>query len=316
MERCTMMERDLAFLISSPYSGATLLSILMNQHPAISSDGELFPYVRGSRETCSCGKQQILCPYYRSIAGEMVNEEEGRYDEEVFYYVPRYNHIRILSRAFEGFWMNETGYQVVKAVRTHLPQVRKLENKFVQLHSKLYNRSLNLRDASVYFDGTKSLRRVELFAERGLVSKTLHLVRDGRAFCHSFIKNKGLSMQALGTAARIWRRDIRKAEIIRRRYPDIQMLDVRFEDLCRDTRGQLSRIFEFLAVPYDDAAFTFRKDEMHVLGNRMRFKFAGIIKEDDAWVANLGEESIRMLNELMRDGLERFGYLEPGLDLS
>ena len=101
------MKDKIVFLLSAPYSGATLFSILLNQHPMISSDGEIFPYVRGTDETCSCGKKQKVCEYYSNVAAGMRMPHKLDYDNNFFYYVPKYCKFNPISRAVEGFWLND-----------------------------------------------------------------------------------------------------------------------------------------------------------------------------------------------------------------
>lgn len=304
-----MSTPSVVFLISAPYSGATLLSILMNQHPDISSDGEIFPYERGSRVVCSCGRDQIDCEYYSTIAGGMLKENGEEYDDSVFYYVPRYCKNYYLSRGLEGFWMNDIADKLRNLACALIPAFKALEGRFLNLHLELFSKSLALREATVYFDGSKSVRRAEFFAERKLTSKIIHLIRDGRAFCNSFLKNKRLPMDCVHVAEEVWKKSIKKVDVLRRRHPGVRILDVRYNDLCSAPKKELRRIWEFLGLNYDDAFLEYRKKDMHILGNRMRFNYSGVIKEDNTWEKSLNQIDVLLLNKLMEDELRRFGFI-------
>ena len=62
------------FLLSSWYSGATMLTMLLDRHPAVVSNGEAFPYnPRDRRHVCSCGKRLHECEFYRYAAAHMLD---------------------------------------------------------------------------------------------------------------------------------------------------------------------------------------------------------------------------------------------------
>ena len=241
-----MIFPNIVFLISAPYSGATLLSILMNQHPGISSDGEIFPYDRGGNVVCSCGKNQIDCEYYRTVARCMIKGDKKEFDGSTFYYVPRYSGLYYLSRAFAGFWIDPFANQMRNTCCTIISKCKKLENHFINIHLEFIRKSLDIRNASIYLDGTKSLRRAELFAERRITFKMVHLIRDGRAFCYSFLKNKKLNRKHIPMAAKVWKKSIRKVDTLRGRFPHVQILDVRYNDLCDAPGRELKRLFAFM----------------------------------------------------------------------
>ena len=304
-----MYSRNIAFLIAAPYSGATLFSILMNQHPAISSDGEMFPFERGNKILCSCGRLQKDCAYYRTVASSMLTENKRNYDDNLFYYVPRYSQNYYLSRAFEGFWLNTFAHKLRNFLCTSISKLKNIEDEFIEIHMQFYSKSLDLRNARVYFDGSKSLRRAELFAGRNLTTKLIHLIRDGRAFCNSFIKNKGLHRRNLALGAKVWEKSIRKVDILRKRFPEVEILDVRYNDLCNSTESELKRIWGFLGVDFDRGFLEYHAKDMHIVGNRMRNEYNGLIREDHSWKRQLKNDEIKVLNKLMIHGLKRFDFL-------
>ena len=304
-----MNKLNVAFLMSAPYSGATLLSILMNQHPEISSDGEIFPYVRGNDEICSCGERQVSCPHYKYIASGMMNKKNNSYNETFFYYVPRYFNNYYLSRAFEGFWSNEFANWLRNFFRVITPSTKRIEKEFIELHLGLIAKSLEVRGASLYFDGSKSVRRAEfLIKNTKITPKIVHLVRDGRAFCNSFLKNKKLDRSNLLVAANAWKNHLKKIDILRKRLPAVEVLVVRYDDLCNTPGSQLEKIWKFLGLNYSEDFMVFKRSDMHIIGNRMRNSYDGIVIKDESWKSQMQGKEIMELNHLLGDELKRFGF--------
>jgi len=174
---------------------------------------------------------------------------------------------------------------------------------------ELIRKSLFLRSASIYIDGSKSMRRAEMFCERKYTNKIIHLVRDGRAFCNSFLKNKGLSRNCIPIAIKVWKKYIKKVDVLKGRLPHVHLLEVRYNDLCSSPETELKRICEFLGIQYEDSILQFDKRDMHILGNRMRFSYSGDIREDNSWKEKLGKEDLSLINRLAEDELRRFGFI-------
>lgn len=303
-----MSNPKIAFLMSAPYSGATLFSILMNQHPEISSDGEIFPYTRGSEAICSCGSIQINCPYYKLIAENMINKEKNGYNEIFFYYVPKYFKNYYLSRVFEGFWENGLANRLRKFFCLIVPTIRRVEKEFIDLHLEFIANSLKERGASIYFDGSKSVRRAEFFIEREIDTKLIHLIRDGRAFCNSFLKNKELDYSYFPMAANAWKKHINKIDILSKRFPDIEILVVKYDDLCNAPDTQLKKVWDFLGLNYNKDFMLFKRNDMHILGNRMRNFYDGVIMKDESWRNQMMKDKVLRLNKLIKYELLRFGF--------
>ena len=158
-------------------------------------------------------------------------------------------------------------------------------------------------------DGSKSFRRAELFAENNLTFKIIHLIRDGRAFCSSFIKNKELSEKQLLVAAKVWKKNIKKVDILRARFAQIDTLDIRYHDLCRSPEEKLQEVLDFLGLEFKNSYLRYSPDDMHILGNRMRFTYKGVIREDMAWKKKLSNDSIELLTKTLEQDLKRFQFI-------
>jgi hypothetical protein len=80
--------------------------------------------------------------------------------------------------------------------------------------------------------------------------KVVNLVRDGRAFCNSYVRNEGLSKTDLSRASSYWNNYLDLSDRFRASFPEIRFIDIRYEDLCRDQKGTLSRLYKFLGLEY------------------------------------------------------------------
>jgi len=290
----------MAATLAAPYSGTTLFAILLAHHSQISSDGEIFPFGWHTPVSCSCGKTQVECPYYREAAAHMLAPDSKNWDPALFAPYPTYSRFGLLDRALGRLWPN---------VRSMIPPWSWQDRAFLAAHIRFMENSLRQRQARIYLDGTKSVRRALLFAASPQVRmKAIHLVRDGRGFCFSYLKNLKLPRTQLPLAARAWINNIKAIDRFQARLPHIPMLNVRYEDLCRDLPATLHRVCQFLDVPFEPAMETRADRPYHVLGNRMRLNFSGQVEECLRWQLELTPEEIGYLNRALREGLERYHY--------
>lgn len=298
----------LVSLLANWSSGATLFTILLDAHSQIVSNGESLPFDEGDDERydCSCGKYIDECEFYSAAAGHMRLRDSSDWDRRLFVQVPRLSKMP-LFRSFLNAWMFEGNLRnrVIDAV----PGYRETMERFVGAQLRFFENARRLTNASIYLDGTKSTRRAQLFARDGRSEmKVIHMIRDGRGFSNSYLKHWGHETGKVETPARLWLRYISEVDKFAKAYPSVPLLTVRYEDLCRSTTETMKLVYRFLEVPYeefDPAA----PHVTHLLGNRMRHRFDGKIREDTAWKTEMDAQTLRRVTSIMESGLRRFGYL-------
>jgi hypothetical protein len=303
----TVSKPKLLSLLSNWYSGATLLTILLNRHSQIVSNGEAMYFHENddTRFECSCGKYIDECDFYSATTRHMRLADSAAWDKRLFVQVPVFSLRPIIrtflqSPRFEG----TLRHQVINAV----PRYRGIRDRFLDAQLQFFANARRLTGASIYLDGTKSPRRAQLFARDGRCDmKILHLVRDGRGFCSSYVKNTQ-PVPSWSQAADAWLSYIAEVDQFSRSFPSVPVLSVRYEDLCRSTTELLRSICHFLEIPYEEPGVDIMKDA-HILGNRMRKTFSGEIVEDRSWMDRLDKDTQEQLTSKMRQQLERFGYL-------
>ena len=92
------------------------------------------------------------------------------------------------------------------------------------------------------------------------------------------------------------------------RLPHVPLLNVRYEDLCRELPATLHRVCQFLEVPYEPILECPKSWTCHVLGNHMRLNFSGQVEECRRWQREFAPEEINFLNRALRTTLARFHY--------
>lgn len=301
----TVEAPKLVCLLANSYSGATLLTLLLNGHSQIVSNGEAM-FLHGRDETrwdCTCGKDIEDCDFYRATAGHMRLPDAAGWDKRLFVRVPDFSRNALLRGLLRSA-------RYVSAPRERLvgliPAYRDIRDRFLEAQLQFFANARRFADAPIYMDGTKSLRRAQLFAADGRCEmKVLHLIRDGRGFCASYLKN---SHPNLTESAKVWLGYIARVDRFAEGFPAIPLLTVRYEDLCRSPDQTIHGICRFLELPYENLIVGAKK-QAHILGNRMRRTFDGAIVEDTSWKQKLDQDSQTKLTSIMRRQLERFGYL-------
>jgi hypothetical protein len=297
----------LASLFANSYSGATLLTLLLNRHSQIVSNGEAM-FINERDQThydCTCGKYVEDCDFYRATARHMRLPDDSGWDRQLFMRVPKFSSNRLVQG-----WLRSARY--VSAPRERfidlIPAYRGIRERFLEAQLQFFANARRLANAPIYLDGTKSLRRAQLLAADGRCEmKAVFLVRDGRGFCASFLKNTG-GRASLAESAERWLAHILRVDRFAKGFPSIPLLTVRYEDLCRSTEETARTICGFLEIPYENLG-SGTAAQAHILGNRMRRTFNGAIVEDVSWQQKLDRNSQTKLTSIMEVQLRRFGYL-------
>jgi hypothetical protein len=297
----------LVSLLSNWYSGATLLTILLNAHSQIVSNGEsmFFDENDARRYDCSCGRYIDECEFYDATTGHMRLADGTGWNKRLFVQVPVFSRKPILRSILHSPRLESAlRHEFINMV----PAYRGIRDRFLNAQLQFFANAREVSGASIYLDGTKSIRRAQLFARDGRCAmKVLHLVRDGRGFCASYVKNMRQT-PSWSDAVEVWMSYIGQVNQFSRIFPSVPVLVVRYEDLCRSTAKVIRGVCRFLDIPYEEPPADMMKGA-HILGNRMRRKFNGEIIEDTSWKERLDNRTQAELTLLMKRQLKHLGYL-------
>ena len=278
------------YLAGSGHTGSTLLALFLDAHPEIASVGETaFKRKLQGKENanvaCTCGASYFDCPFWKEIfrgvtdAGyelsPLVWSNDFRYQGWLAH--------RLLSRYSARPLLRVVQQAAAALFPAHNARVERTR----QVNVEMVRTVLQVTGARVFFDTSKrAMRLYHLLQAPELDLKVVKLVRDVRGYACS-AKRRGGAVQ---DAALTWRRDQESFDRITRRMRSDRVMLLRYEDVCRDPRTWLKRLYAFCGVePIDPPEFVIPR-EHHVLGNNMRRSDSIRIRLDESWRATLSVE--------------------------
>ena len=128
-------------------------------------------------------------------------------------------------------------------------------------------------------------------------AKFIHIVRDGRDVCASWMKFgwQGNSWKS----GQEWKSLIQQWFDLKHQLSPENYIELRFEDLVSDTKGELSRITDFLELKYDPQMLSYPEDTTYDAVNS---------KHIGKWKKLLSKQDVRLFEFQARRELEHFGY--------
>lgn len=303
--------KDLLYIMGHGYSGSTLLTFLLGSHPQIATIGELGIAEHAKRQTtpeqylCSCQAPVRECGFWRRVHREM--GERGHvfdvWDSDLDFRARGGGLSDVILRAVQRGPVLEmarsAGVRVVPGARRELARI-------LSRIEALAETVTGIKGSRIFLDSSKRPERAVFMRRiRSFDLRVIHLVRDGRAVSWSNMKNLGLGPEA-GAAS--WLADNRASEQARRSFPADRWMTLRYEDLCADPPGALSRIYSFAGLPPGDGVPDFRGVEHHVIGNRMRLSSTSEIRIDERWRTALTPDQRATVERLVAPLNRRYGY--------
>jgi hypothetical protein len=146
--------------------------------------------------------------------------------------------------------------------------------------------------ADVIVDSSKEyLKGIAVYKKRPDQVRILLLTRDGRGVYYSNLKRKFSREHSVNS----WKRHYARAlPLLERNVDPDHMLQVRYEDIARDTAGEVTRICDFLGIDFEPGMLEFAKHVHHSTnGNDMRFSKSSQISIDTSWRQKLTEAQVR-----------------------
>jgi hypothetical protein len=301
-------------LPGSPFTGSTLLGSLLNEHPQCASMGEATGLIARTDLTtyrCSCGRLFVECEFWNDIAART---RALGHPVDVFQTGFWNTHVRLSrTRLIDGLFirslrsnlLNHLRDTVVKSVPAARAAIARAGWRTWSLASAVLDRT----GKSVFVDTARDHQRPKYLARHpSLDVKVIHLSRDPRGNTLSIMKHAGVDVS---TAARQWRHYNTEAARLRRYLPATSWLSLRYEELCADPAAVLDRISEFLGIDRVPLQHGFGGSDSHIIGNKMRLKGIGEIREDLSWRTKLGETELRTIARIAGPLSHRLGYDWP-----
>jgi hypothetical protein len=298
----------------SPYTGSTLLGMLMGNHPACASIGAatgLTARVDLSTYLCSCGTRFADCWFWERIACRTIELE---HPVTVFQKGFWNTHVRVSDRrSVNGLIVSSLGNSSLTTARDAVigrvgPVARRVSEARLSSWS-LARAVLEVTGKRVFVDTARDHQRPRHLAGMPRLDvRVIHLVRDPRGNVASIMKHTGVGV---GKAARQWRHYNVEADRIRRRFPPGSWMRLRYEELCSDPQGTLDRVSRFIGVEPAPISTLLEPSERHVIGNSMRLRALDEIREDLSWRSTLRTRDLRTVARVVGTTSHRLGYEWP-----
>lgn len=292
---------NLAYLTSSSYSGSTLFTFLVNQHPKLATIGELEGWNYGIKEDyrCSCGMPLSECPYFSSIS--------KAYEENNLIFSPRNFNTRFslsTNERLDRYLTQNLGASstslLEKARDSLLWRTPYIANKLkttANANRVFIDHSLKYANANVFMDATKSPFRLRHLKRSNFFHlKIIYMTRDLRGQVLSTMNKKPIDAK---TATELWIRDQENISRVLKEFPGFYQLS--YEDLCADVQETLNSVFDFMRLDRIEFSGNFRDGDHHILGNSMRVTNSSAIKPDFRWKENLTKQDLDTISNIAFD---------------
>ncbi|MGH2962026.1 MAG: hypothetical protein ACRDL3_07540 [Solirubrobacterales bacterium] len=302
-----------AYLVSTSYSGTTLLSILLDGHPAIVSIGEVDNTIRDAIEAgrhteypCSCGAPIRECSFFTGVKrhcaqqgveldlhdfGIRLGGGMGPNARRLLFGWP--THLVWLARARSAF-LNQ------------LPRYRRHVDHVFDRNIAIARAALDVSGKGVFLDASKGVARVPYLHRRSeLDLRVIHIVRDVRAFAHS---HRRRDHTRTARAARSWVRTHTNAIRLASLVGEDRYLRFRWEDFCVHPDESLDRIGHFLGAEPTELIARVNDQRHHVIGNRMRLKPVGSIRSEEGWREDMTPQQLAACERVAGQMNRLFGY--------
>jgi hypothetical protein len=288
--------KTMIYIMSPSYSGSTLLTFLLANHPSISTIGELKASALGdvNEYDCSCGKKILECGFWAEVAREM-RARGNRFSLDRFgthFRSENYQIDRILRATVRGGLFEE----IRRLAIAFVPGCKAERDRILHQNNELIDVVCGIQGGGCYLDGSKDPVRLKHFYESGLWDiRVIFLVRDGRGVANSYMNHVGVNMEF---AANEWLHKCKEMDRLRRLIPKSKLLFLKYEDLCRETDEMLNALLVFAGLDADQFQADFGKNTHHILGNAMRLRSSGEIKLDEKWRKMLSEDDLAIFNSI------------------
>lgn len=293
-------------------TGSTLLDRLLGQIEGFESFGEVrHVWDRGflGNQLCGCGKAFRECPFWCEVADVAFGGFGGIDPLE----------ISKIKRSVDRFWNIP---RILMGGWT--PSYRRKMDDYRKALARLYGGMQRVSGAKYLVDSTKDpqhayiLRSIPEFDVR-----FVHLIRDSRPVAFSWQRvrprpevvweSRCMPRYRAVRSGLVW--DLSNIAAAATRRVGFPYVLVRYEDLVRDTRAELTRILDALGLGPDGLAFlgpaTARLEVAHtVAGNPMRFYGGRIeIRQDEEWASQMRPLQRAVVTTLTWPLLAHYGYV-------
>lgn len=272
--------------------------MLLSSQDRVIGFGDTYFYPQSNPENyCTCGERYIDCPVRKTVTSYV--RANGIPDFSFSTMVPVPTPRRLSTKARYGWPMRRAA--LLPLIRRMPRSMRRSAFRKFYLETDLMLAALDtLGRYDVYFDGSKTLTRLELIRSRDRPVSSLHLVRHPGAYLYHF-QRKGES--DLARRLEGWRRYHERARKFKWILgPSLYRL-VTYESIVTNPAEFLRMNAKFLGISAKHVRepVRLRPERIHVTGNSMRLRSTEIINMGDRWRGKLSAHWVRAADSLVMD---------------
>lgn len=292
---------------TTAFSGATLLTAMLGNHPKIATVAEmsgLIEDVNPDDYQCSCGKRISTCEFWDQVSKGMA-ERGFTFDTSRFDTAFVSGGTSLLNRIREGSSRIRLLDSIRDAILFAFPgQSRRLRAMSAR-NEAFIETVLAITGKRVFLDSSKDrLRPKALQRFSSLDVGIIHMVRDVRGVVASNLRrNRQLTAVQV---ARAWRRLHQRVDVNLNGLPEDRHILLRYEDLCTNTAGEVSRLLKFCKV--DNDLQVDPGSPLHLIGNPMRLDRLSKVKLDERWRVELTAGQLKEIEEVAGEMGRKYGY--------
>jgi len=303
--------KKLLYLVSSRYSGSTLLSYVLGANERISTIGERRKFYSKSinpdpyANECSCGKNFRECAYWEAIRARFLERIGG--ENQV---IPEFSYFKFYDNsAFFHLYHQAVRRALLVGLKVRGNPFFGRLGKLVRQNDLLIDTILEIDANDIFFDTSKPVEHAVYFSELSdLDVSSIWLVRDPRAQVISALKYNKWTLER---ACQEW---IKEYELSRKLLarPRCSFIKVRYEDFCRNPLTVLADIGSYAGLGVENWDIDFRAKEQHIMGNgQMRFGSAGEISERTEWKDKISKAKKHKIEDLLHEYARYFSPSVP-----
>lgn len=298
----------------SPYTGSTLLGLLLDSHPECVSIGAatgLTPRTDIATYRCSCGQHFEDCAFWKQVAAET---KKLGHPVDVFSSDFWETHVKMSQHHWlNGLLIRSLGNDLLTGLRDAVLWKRgPVQQTIAEARWSTWSLARAVLDATgktVFIDTARDHQRPKYLAPNQMLdTKVVHLIRDPRGNVASIIKHTGVGV---AKAARQWKHYNLEADRVKRFLPAQSWMLLHYEDLCADPQSTLDGIARFLGIDPAPVPQDLQAGIHHVIGNSMRLGAVGEIRQDETWQEKLSASDLHVIERLAGSTSRYFGYEWP-----
>lgn len=276
--------------MSTPFSGSTLLSMLLCSQPRSIGFGDT--YFGGDsdpKNMCTCGVPFLECPPRVESQAEI---RQGGIDDFSWATATPVPTPGWISADMRKHWPLSRAISLGPIQAMPAGVRRRLFRKFYLENRLMLSGLAKSGLYDYYFDGCKDPVRLELLRTEFNQLKVIHIVRHPGAFVYHFYRLGGKNPEKrLGQ----WIRYHSRIRSIVKNIDDDNYLVATYEYVVENTGSFLRDVADFLGMEKvdDSPPFMLKRDQIHIQGNRMRKTADRVLNMANKWRGKIPEHMDR-----------------------